>query len=73
MEPTDPVDLYARLDEIRMTDSERALAIDCLRRAELYCDVLERGIALLRGTGVALAALLPSRKPRGRNSNAAGY
>jgi hypothetical protein len=73
MEPTERVDLYARLDDIRMTDSERALAIECLRRAELYCNVLERGITLLHGTGLALAALLSSRKPRGRDSNAAGY
>jgi len=73
VEPTEPMDLYARLDENYMTDSERTLATDCLHRGELYCDVLERGIALLRGTGFALAALLSSRKPRGRDSNAAGY
>ena len=42
MESSAILELFARLDAIRMTESERTVAKDCVRRGERYGAVPER-------------------------------
>ena len=52
MDSGKPVDLYKRLDEMRMTESERALAKECLHRAEFWGKALRQLAMRLRPAGL---------------------